>query len=248
MSLSTSDILERLNDNDSFLALYIPLAFWILTYVYCLPTIQSVVLGRASSLDKEEPTPSSQQNKSRDDWSHWTILHDFHNVGAIVLGSISLYYNDDARFNERIPILWSSAYYGVDVLDALYRKDFIYIIHGAFCFVLGLYNYHTPLFRKLRMNSKAAMCLLSNPLLHWAKHTRQPLHFGLFAIVYTGCRILWVPYMMKELVDAGMDPYRDARFLCLLAFYGLNCFWYYKILRIIVTGDDRSKSSKNKDS
>ena len=154
-------------------------------------------------------------------------------MGAIFLGALSLYYHDDAILNERIPILWSLGYFLVDILDCSLRGDVAYLCHAIFCFTLGLANYHTPLLRTLRMNSKATFCELSNPCLHLAQRTRRAAHFGLFAMVFTACRVVWLPVLLAQLQRAGM-PWWDGRWLCLLAFYSLNWFWYAKILRILL--------------
>jgi hypothetical protein len=79
--------------------------------------------------------------------------------------------------------------------------------------------------------------------MHLAKATRNPAHFLLFGAVFTACRIVWIPYLMHQLVETNM-PWTDFRLLCLVAFYGLNWFWYYKILGILVKG---IRGSKEKD-
>jgi hypothetical protein len=68
-----------------------------------------------------------------------------------VLGLMSMYYNDDSVFNERIPILWSIGYFVVDLVDCGLRGDVTYSLHALFCLVLGLSNYTTPVCRELRM-------------------------------------------------------------------------------------------------
>lgn len=164
-----------------------------------------------------------------------SFLHNFHNVGCILLGITSILINDDTIFNERVVILWSIGYFGVDILDCALRKDGVYLLHGAFCFLLGLVNYTTPLCRQLRTNSKATLCEISNPIMHLAKKTRNPIHFAAFALVYTLCRIVWIPIIMHQMHQLGM-PWTDVRILGVASFYGLNLFWYYKILKILVDG------------
>jgi hypothetical protein len=197
------------NSEESFLPLYIPLVLWVSSYAY--------------------------SKARRFDFHDWYYLHNFHNFGAILLGLISIYFNDDSIFTERIPILWSSGYFIVDTIDCVLRRDAVYLMHALFCLTLGLANYVTPLLRVLRMNSKATFCELSNPFLHIAKKTRNPVHFGLFAAVYTLCRIVWLPIMLHQLSTAGM-AWTEPPFLGVLAFYALNVWWYYKILKILVEG------------
>lgn len=206
------------NSEDSLLPLYGPLIlFWWSTYVYC----------RWVRKD-----PSS--------WHKWDTLHNLHNVGAILLGilSISSASSDTAShwtLNERVPILWSLGYFAVDAVDCVGRNDRAYLFHALCCVVLGLANYHIPLLRTLRMNSKATFCELSSPFLHRAKQTRQASHFALFAVAFTCCRVLWVPVLYYQLRTAGMD-WKHPVLLTLAAFYSLNCVWYSKILRILVEG------------
>ena len=185
--------------------------------------------------------------------SIWSVLNDFllgrytvhnlHNGGAIFLGLVSIYNDNDAVFNERIPILWSVGYFAVDILDCTLRGDWIYLLHGAFCFGLGLANYTTPLCRQMRMNSKATLCETSNPFMHLAKKTRNPLHFALFAFVFTICRILWLPFLMWQVHQAGM-AWTDWRLLGVGAFFGLNFYWYIKIWKILLDGLRGEKVSK----
>jgi hypothetical protein len=82
--------------------------------------------------------------------------------------------------------------------------------------------------------------------MHLAKKTRNSAHFLLFATVFTLCRIVWIPYLMRQLVVADM-AWTDFRLVCLFAFYGLNWFWYYKILGILVEGVRGSKAEDESD-
>lgn len=85
------------------------------------------------------------------------------------------------------------------------------------------------------MNSQGAQLELSTPFLHIAKRTRNPFHFLLFAVMFTLCRIIWIPIMMMQLRDHGME-WTDIRLIIVMAFYGLNWFWYTKILKILIDG------------
>ncbi|EEC45844.1 predicted protein [Phaeodactylum tricornutum CCAP 1055/1] len=197
------------NGDTSFLPLYLPLLFWVVSYTYC--------------------------RFVRREFHKWTLLHSFHNFGAIVLGLISLYYDNDAVFSERLSILWSMAYFLVDIVDCIVRGDVAYTVHATFCLLLGVANYTTPVCRELRMNSKAALLECSTPFLYVAKTTRHPAHFILFALAFTLCRIVWVPVLSLQLKQAGRG-YTDYLQLALCGFYCLNLFWYAKILRILYDG------------
>jgi hypothetical protein len=84
-------------------------------------------------------------------FNRWYTLHNLHNGGAIALGLVSMYYNDDSVFNERIPILWSIGYFVVDLVDCGLRGDVAYSLHAAMCLFLGVSNYTSPISRALRM-------------------------------------------------------------------------------------------------
>jgi hypothetical protein len=210
MFLSTvSSFWQAYNSEESWLPFYLPLCFWsacwLYTYYYKL------------------------------DYSKWSMLHGFHHVGAISQGLLSMYFNDNTIFNERITILWSIPYFIVDLFECAYRKHLTYSFHGLVCLILGICNYKFPLHRELRMNSKATLIETSSLLLYKAKESRDPVLFIMFAFVYTLCRIVWIPIMMKELLDHGVQ-WTDVTLILLTGFYALNWWWYLKILKILYKG------------
>ena len=221
------DLWTAYNAEDSFLPFYCPLCIWISTFLYCY-------------------VPLHNTKNKRPTFHRWYSLHNFHNFGAIFLGLTSMYLNNDQIFSERIPILWSIGYFCIDLLDCAYRWDGVYLAHAIFCLVLGISNYTTPLSRQLRMNSKAALCELSNPFMHLAKRTRTPWHFAIFALVFTACRIVWIPFLMMQLIHHGMER-TDPRLACLGAFYMLNVFWWYKIVKIILVSVIANAPPENDD-
>jgi TLC domain len=215
-----------------FIPFCVPLIFWSGSYLFCR------YHGHA--------------------FHKWYFLHNVHNFGAILLGSISILFAATRHsFNERIPILWSLSYFAVDILDCSLRLDIAYLFHALCCFFLGLMNYSVPTLRHLRMNSKAAYCELSNPFMHLAKRTRKPVHFLLFAIVFTACRMLWLPIMYYQLISYTPSdddtlatthmPWYHPSCCILLLFYGLNVYWYMKILQIIVSGDRSEKKDASRE-
>lgn len=96
-------------------------------------------------------------------------------------------------------------YFVVDLIDCVERRDVPFIGHATCCLFLGRANYVHPACRALRMSSKAALLECSSPFLHFAKRTRQPLHFVLFAVVFTVCRIVWIPILMMQLLQYNHD-------------------------------------------
>jgi hypothetical protein len=207
------------NVEDSLLPFYLPLFGWILTFIYCQLT-----------------------NKS---FESWAPVHNAHHLVGMTLATLSLYYDDESILAERIGIMWSLSYFLVDLVDQVRHKSVSYSVHAVCVLFLGMSNLYTPRFYRLRMNSKAMFLELSTPILYLSKHTRKPLHFVLFAVTFTLCRIIWIPFMMHQLLDDGM-PWKDPRLLVLVVFYGLNWFWYSKILRLLVFPPDEKKKKKKK--
>lgn len=207
------------NVETNWYALWLPLGFWLGCWLYA--------------------------KKTEKDFGRWVALHAVHNIVAIIFGSISLYYNDDSIFNERVGQLWSIAYFIIETIDQLLEGHVLYIFHGMIALLLGLANYNVPLCRVLRMNSKASFIEASSIILPFAKRYRIPWLFLTFAAVYTVCRIIWVPIMIKELLDNGMDISHPAM-IGLFAFYCLNIHWYIKIIKITIKGSPRPEKKEDK--
>lgn len=219
MSLFT-DFWTRYNAPDSLLPLYLPLTVWLGGFLYC---------------------KSSQKC-----FHQWSTLHSVHNYGVMLLGQVSIHIANEDVFREQIVTLFTLGYFIVDLVDCVLRLDGPYTFHAITSLFLSLANYFTPLCQELRMTSKASLLEASTPFLYLAKKTRKPAHFGLFALVFTLCRIVWVPVMMKQLIVGGMGM-TDPILIVLVAFYGLNLFWYYKIMRIMVRGGNEPPSKDDKE-
>mmetsp|Transcript_8159 Transcript_8159/g.22142 ORF Transcript_8159/g.22142 Transcript_8159/m.22142 type:complete len:236 (-) Transcript_8159:335-1042(-) len=201
------------NAPESILPFITPLSIWFSCWAYC--------------------------KSKKMDYARWYDLHIFHHVAAMTLGSLSLYFDDDAIFNERIVILWSMPYFMIDIVDCIWERHLTYAIHALFCLSLGVANFSIPLFRELRLNAKAVFIEASTPIFYQAKQHRNPYVFILFAITFTCCRIIWIPFILKALRDNGL-AWVHPGVLGVIGFYGLNLFWYYKIIGILITGNMES--------
>jgi len=96
------------------------------------------------------------------------------------------------------------------------------------------------------MNSKASYIETSSIILFQVKRYRKPWLFGVFAIVYTICRIVWMPVMVKDLRNHGMEWTHPVMIgLCL--FYCLNIHWYIKIIKIAINGDGKKDDGDDND-
>jgi len=213
---------DHYNVETNWYAFWIPFSFWVGCWLYA--------------------------KISKKDFGRWSELHALHHIGAITLASLSLYYDDDSVFNERNTILWSIPYFIIETLDTLLMGHFAYVLHGTICLVLGLANYNIPLLRLLRMNSKASYIETSSILLPYVKRHRKAWLFGVWAVIYTMCRIIWIPFMVKDLLNHGMEPSHPV-FIGVSLFYCLNIYWYIKIIKIAIKGsgrNDENDGSKNK--
>jgi glucan phosphoethanolaminetransferase (alkaline phosphatase superfamily) len=215
---------KEYNSESSWLPFLAPLTIWIATLVYTI-------------LPSTTPRPK---------WGEWTFVHQLHNL-IIIIGWLSLYYNDDEIFNERIGIMWSLSYFIVDLINCVCRFDGPYSLHAVLCITLGVANYTTPVLRTLRMNSRAAQCELSTPFLFVSRKTRKPLHFVMFALTFTLCRVVLIPVALINPVRKHGIEWSHWIMLSLLAFYGLNCFWYTKILSILINGGKKVGKPEKKD-
>jgi len=177
------------------------------------------------------------------DFARFYKIHTTHHVGALICACLSLYFQDNAIFHERIGILWSMSYFIIDIVDCLLMQHFTYIAHGVICLGLSWCNYTIPLHQTLRMNSKAAFIETSSIILYQVKQNRNPVLFGIFAIVYTLCRIVWIPFIMKELYDHDVGFTHPIQ-LALIAFYGLQVHWWIKIIKIALNPPSEEEEKK----
>jgi hypothetical protein len=186
-------ILEHFIAEESLLPFFIPLLGWTSAFLFCEFTNR--------------------------EFGRWTPVHNTHHAVGLLFASLSLFFNDESIFAERNGIFWSLSYFVVDFVDCVRSGGVAYSFHAICCIFLGVSNYNTPAFYSLRMNSKALFLELSTPILYLSKKTKKPLHFALFALVFTLCRIVWLPIMMRQLIKEGF-PWTDLRFLVIVAFYG----------------------------
>lgn len=214
---------KSFNAEDSWIPLILFFAVWLTTWVF-----YRVIRGN--------------------DFSRWHKIHALHHVVALIFGCTSLFVRDNSIFHERIGIFWSLCYFLVDIFESVLTGHPTYMLHGVVCFGLGLCNYNIPILLERRMNSKAAFIETSSILLQQVKQNRNPTLFVVFAMTYTVCRIIWIPVMGKELLDAGL-AWTDPIIVALIFFYGLQVHWWIKILGILWTGgkdDDQPKEGDSK--
>ncbi|CAJ1942394.1 unnamed protein product [Cylindrotheca closterium] len=202
---------------DSLLPFFGPLTLWVGMYTY------SHVKGTS--------------------YQDWPIPHNTHHFFGMIFATLSIIYDNEEIFPERVGVLWTLSFFVIDFIDCVRVMHTAYLFHAVCVLFLSSCNLMNPSFYRLRMNSRAMYLELSSPFMHLSKKTRNPLHFAIFALMFTCCRVVWIPLIMKRLLDDGL-PWTDYKFLVVIAFYGLNLFWYAKILRIIIFGPPQKEDKK----
>lgn len=227
------EVWQVYNSEDSWYPFVLPFVFWVATLVY-----YDVYLPRVTPSSKEERVPWADQNH----------IHNLHNCGALIFSWIALYYDDDMVLRERTAIFFSASYFIVELFDSAIHFNWEMTAHAVFVLILGYANYSQEICRELRMNSRATQMELSTPFLFWSRRTRQPIPFLSFALVFTLCRVVWIPIgILRPIFISQRLPWHHWILCCVYGFYGLTLFWYYKILRIIVRKVVSKESMEDED-
>jgi len=223
---------HHLNSEDTFLPFYITFSVYSSLALYCHLVVRD---------------PKAFNN--------WLAVHNSHNSTGLLLAAISIWIDNDTILKERTIIQFTYGYFIVDFIDCVVTKNWAYIFHALIVMTIGTTNWIRPLHRQLRFHSKAYFCEFSSPFLHKAQRTRKPLDFILFAIAFTACRIVWIPIIMYQSYQAmnGFHWTSDMLMPCLSAFYALQLWWWFKIIRILIRGkkegtEDASKTEINEKS
>mmetsp|Transcript_1655 Transcript_1655/g.2342 ORF Transcript_1655/g.2342 Transcript_1655/m.2342 type:complete len:239 (-) Transcript_1655:1843-2559(-) len=216
---------QHLNSEETFLPFYITFSVYASLALYC-----HLVTGDSKA------------------FNNWLAVHNSHNSTGLVLAAISIWMDNDTILKERTIIQFSYGYFLVDFIDTVVTRNWTYTFHALIVMIIGSTNWIRPLHRQLRFHSKAYVCEFSSPFLHKAQRTRKPLDFILFAIAFTACRIIWFPTIIYQSYQ-GMNGFHwtsDFLMPCYFAFYALQLFWWYKIIRILIRGRKEDKDGTSK--
>ena len=208
--------------------LTLPLALWSTGFFYCYaPALSS----------------SSNGSETRPTFHRWYFIHNLHNIGAMLIGLLSLYFNDDSIFNERIQVLWNVSYFIVDLADCIIQRNKEYTLHALLCLVMGFYGVTVPIVLSTRTPSKLSFVEISNPFRYMARKTKKVSHSALFFLVYTLCRIVYIPFIIDSLRNVGMQ-WTAGPMIVTCVVYGLQLWWWYKMWRIVIK-TARGKASRD---
>ena len=86
-----------------------------------------------------------------------SAVHQFHAAAVCVLAALSLYFGDDEKFSESIPIFFSSTYFLADLLDCIIRGDMMFLLHALVSLGLGFCGFIGGPFRDMRLMSRGYM-------------------------------------------------------------------------------------------
>mmetsp|Transcript_3306 Transcript_3306/g.9495 ORF Transcript_3306/g.9495 Transcript_3306/m.9495 type:complete len:242 (+) Transcript_3306:34-759(+) len=207
--ISPSFLLEEFGADPHGLLLIPFLAGWVLVYIHCYRTGGIEAFARSSS------------------------VHQAHAIIVCALSAISLYRDDDEKFSESIPILFSTSYFVMDFVDCLIRIDGMFLVHAMTALALGCCAYVSGPFRVVRLMSRGYMVEMSNIQLHRWKRTKTRKDFAILVAVFTATRIIYLPaFILREVADIiGM---RTVVFGILLLLQCLQIGWWVKMVDMLL--------------
>ena len=189
------------------------LAAWSASYVYCV-----VTSGNKEAFTKCVP------------------VHDAHSAGVILLSLLCLL----GDYDEAFPVIYSNAYFVVELFDCLVRKDALYTLHAVLSMAMSLGVYADPEMRALRLSSRGYLVEISNLMLHRWVLTKKKQDFAIFVALFTACRIVWFPMVMNILGENF--GYQTWLFATSTVFYLMNVVWWLKMLNMLRTYKERPSS------
>ena len=186
------------------------LAGWALVYAYCFHKGGIESFARSSS------------------------AHQGHALIVCCLSAISLYHDDDTKFSESIPILFSTSYFVMDFVDCLVRVDGMFLVHAMAAIALGCCGYISGPFRDVRLMSRGYMIELSNIQLHRWKKTKTRQDFAFLVALFTATRIMYLPIsILREVAD--IIGVKNVVFGILLVLQCLQVGWWVKMIDMLLS-------------
>jgi len=204
-----ADAWNAINAEGSPLPLVLSLALWGSAFLYCHVPL----------------SPSAPVFHS------WDLMHNVHNGGAILIGALSLYFDDDAVFSERLTVFFNLPYFLMGLADNAIRRDVVYTFHDLTILVCGYFSFTVPIAMSLRIPSRMTFMELSSPLLYRAKRTRRIDHSLMFLLAFTVCRVLYVPFVIKALIEHDVG-WTEAPIILLGVVYLLQVYWWMRMIQI----------------
>lgn len=135
---------------------------------------------------------------------------------------------------ESIPICWSIAFFLVDLVDAVVRRDAMFVVHAVLSLSLNLFTGGTARHRALMSSSKGMLAEASTPFLNYWKKSKSYTSFIIFFAVFTLCRILWIPYFVYSTYAIHLKGEIDFIIWPSVLFCIMQFLWYFKMCKMVV--------------
>mmetsp|Transcript_37614 Transcript_37614/g.78793 ORF Transcript_37614/g.78793 Transcript_37614/m.78793 type:complete len:232 (-) Transcript_37614:175-870(-) len=159
-----------------------------------------------------------------------TFISNLHSVPLCILAFLSL----QEVISESVPLWWSVSFFVVDLVDTIVRRDVMFAVHAVISLMLNLLGGASARHRVLRSLSKGFFTEASTPFLNHWKKSKSYTSFLLLFLVFTSCRMIWVPYFLYNTYAIHLKGEYDFVFYPSVLFYILQCLWYGKMCLMVV--------------
>lgn len=173
-------------------------------------------------------------------FSKHTSLHVFHSIVIVSFSALSIYYNDDNIFPERLGNVFSLCYFLVDFVDCVARRDVPFLIHASLSLLSIGGCYFSPIHQVYRSASKVLLIETSSPLLHLWQKTKTKQDFMIFFLTFTAFRIIWFPIFLYGVFTNPHLPL-DRVFYIAASLLPLQLVWWLKMVKMAVNYKEERK-------
>lgn len=184
------------------------LTFWIIVYYRA---VLSPATGRPDGFESS------------------TFISNLHSVPLCLLASLSLLH----AIPESVPLTWSVSFFLVDLLDTIVRRDAMWGAHAVISLALNLLTGSKARHRAIRSVSKGFFTEASTPFLNYWKKSKSYASFLVFFLVFTSCRMIWVPYFVYGTYAILLNGEIDFLIWPSVLFYVLQLMWYVKMCTMV---------------
>eukprot|EP00581_Thalassiosira_minuscula_P029518 CAMPEP_0183769670 /NCGR_PEP_ID=MMETSP0739-20130205/22817_1 /TAXON_ID=385413 /ORGANISM="Thalassiosira miniscula, Strain CCMP1093" /LENGTH=253 /DNA_ID=CAMNT_0026009347 /DNA_START=7 /DNA_END=768 /DNA_ORIENTATION=+ len=160
-----------------------------------------------------------------------TFISNLHSVPLCVLAFLSL----QQSIPETVPLWWSVSFFLIDLLDTIVRKDAMWGFHAVISLVLNLGTGCNARHRMLRTVSKGFFAEASTLFLNHWKKSKSYTSFLIFFLVFTSCRMIWVPTFLYTTYAIHLNGEIDVLIWPSILFYILQLVWYTNMCAMVVS-------------
>lgn len=175
-------------------------------------------------------TVLSPSSGTPDGFDSSTLISNLHSVPLCLLAFLSL----QRVIPESVPLCWSISFFVVDLLDTIVRRDAMWVGHAVISLALNILTGSTARHRAVLSVSKGFFAEASTPFLNYWKKSKSYASFVVFFLVFTLCRMLWVPYFLYITYVIHLKGEVDFLIWPSILFYLLQLAWYVKMCHMVV--------------